>query len=306
MNISEAKKILIAEYLQSVGITPYKRQGNNLWYFSPFRNETEPSFKVNLARNEWYDFGTGTGGDIFKFVMEQHGTNDISRVLNIISGKMLNNQNAFSFRQQENLPVFENIQILPLENKALIQFLQGRKIYIPFAQRFCREIHYQLKDKSYFAVGFENDLHGYELRNEYFQGCLPPKTVTTVKNGNENAHCCIFEGFMDFLSYLTLLQKQNHNAQTFNKLDYIILNSVSNVSKAISIVKNYKNKYCYLDNDKSGISAFQEIRNNCGENVFDRSIHYQNYKDLNDYLCGKKQILNKVEKIVKKSKGMRI
>jgi len=59
MNIQEAKNISLADYLQSIGIIPRKRQGNNLWYSSPFRDETEPSFKVNLTRNEWKDFGSG-------------------------------------------------------------------------------------------------------------------------------------------------------------------------------------------------------------------------------------------------------
>jgi DNA primase len=51
MNTIDAKNIFLVDYLQSVGITPCKKQGNNVWYFSPFRNESEPSFKVNLARN---------------------------------------------------------------------------------------------------------------------------------------------------------------------------------------------------------------------------------------------------------------
>jgi hypothetical protein len=87
MNIAEAKAIPIADYLQSIGITPCKRQGNSLWYYSPFRQETEASFKVNLVRNEWYDFGAGKGGDILKFVMERQGINDISQVLHLISGE---------------------------------------------------------------------------------------------------------------------------------------------------------------------------------------------------------------------------
>jgi DNA primase len=81
MNIVEAKNIPLADYLQSLGITPYKKQGCNLWYYSPLREETEPSFKVNPTRNEWYDFGLGKGGNILDLVMEQHGTDDFSFIL---------------------------------------------------------------------------------------------------------------------------------------------------------------------------------------------------------------------------------
>jgi hypothetical protein len=300
MTIIEAKNISLADYLQTIGITPCKRQGNNLWYHSPFRNETEASFKVNLARNEWYDFGLGNGGDILKFVMEQFGTNDVSQALNFISGKANEAPtNSFSFRPQDNLPAFENIRILPLENPALIHYLKSRNIHIPIAQRYCKEVHYSLKDKAYFNIGFENDWGGYELRNEYFQGGLSPKTITTVQKGN--ATCCIFEGFMDYLSYVTLLHKRNPEVPNINKRDYIILNSVANLTKAIGIISNYSEKYCYLDNDQSGISTFQEIQNRCGANVFDRSIHYREYKDLNDYLCGKKQVQEQ-----RKKRGMRL
>jgi len=64
MNIQEAKQIKIADYLQSLGYSPVKQQGNCLWYKSPFRQETEASFKVNTDRNLWFDYGLGRGGNI--------------------------------------------------------------------------------------------------------------------------------------------------------------------------------------------------------------------------------------------------
>jgi hypothetical protein len=299
MTISDVKNIALADYLQSTGIIPCKRQGN-LWYYSPFRSETEPSFKVNLSRNEWYDFGLGKGGNILDFVMEQHGTDDVSHILQIISGKTPNMQSgSFSFRPQENLPAFENITVHSLENPALVQYLKERQIHIPFAEQACKEIRFTFKDKPYFAIGFENALGGYELRNKYFQGTLSPKTITQVANGNDS--CYIFEGFMDYLSYLTLLQKHNSDNPNIGKRDYIILNSVANASKAVDIIGSYQNKYCYLDNDKAGTSAFIEIRNRCGLNVSDKSAQYTGYKDLNDYLCDRKQVQEK-----RQSRGMKL
>ena len=57
MTIQEAKQIRIADYLQSLGYTPVKRQDSSLWYKSPLREEAEASFKVNTELNQWYDFG---------------------------------------------------------------------------------------------------------------------------------------------------------------------------------------------------------------------------------------------------------
>ncbi|KAA6311438.1 DNA primase, partial [termite gut metagenome] len=233
------------------------------------------------------------GGNMLDFVMEQQGIEDISHALQILSGKVarISPVNSFSFRRQENLSAYEDIRILPLENPLLIQYLRERQINILYAQQVCKEVHFKFKDKSYFVIGFENNLGGYELRNKYFQGAISPKGITTIKQGNDS--CCIFEGFMDYLSYLTLKQKHNPEYPNIEKQDYIILNSVSNTLKAIDTISGYREKYCYLDNDKAGASAYEEIRNKCGLNVSDRSVHYRGYKDLNDYLCGKKQVQEK-------------
>ena len=64
MTITDVKQIRISDYLHSLGYNPIKQQGGNLWYKSPFRQEKEPSFKVNTELNLWYDFGAGKGGNI--------------------------------------------------------------------------------------------------------------------------------------------------------------------------------------------------------------------------------------------------
>lgn len=51
MNIEEAKRIPLEDFLRRLGFTPVKRQGDSLWYRSPFREERTPSFKVSLSLN---------------------------------------------------------------------------------------------------------------------------------------------------------------------------------------------------------------------------------------------------------------
>lgn len=50
MNIEEAKKIPLEVFLQRLGFSPVKQQGDSLWYRSPFREERTPSFKVSLSK----------------------------------------------------------------------------------------------------------------------------------------------------------------------------------------------------------------------------------------------------------------
>ena len=84
MNIQEVKNIRIADYLQSLGYTPVKQQGNSLWYKSPLREEKDASFKVNTELNKWYDFGLGKGGNIIALAEELYATDYVPYLLNKI------------------------------------------------------------------------------------------------------------------------------------------------------------------------------------------------------------------------------
>lgn len=85
MTIQEAKQIRIADYLQSLGYTPVKQQGNSLWYKSPFREETEASFKVNTDRNLWFDYGLGRGGNIITLAQELYASDYVPYLLGRIA-----------------------------------------------------------------------------------------------------------------------------------------------------------------------------------------------------------------------------
>ena len=85
MTIEEAKSIRIADYLYSLGYSPVKQQGINLWYKSPFREESEASFKVNTEREQWYDFGLGKGGNIIALAAHLYATDHIPYILKRIA-----------------------------------------------------------------------------------------------------------------------------------------------------------------------------------------------------------------------------
>jgi DNA primase len=86
----------------------------------------------------------------------------------------------------------------------------------------------------------------------------------------------IFEGFIDFLSYLSL--KQNVSPI----IDSAILNSLANLPKAIPFLQTHQTIHAFLDNDKAGKRAVQCLNPLCKE-VIDQSVFYRNHKDLNDY-----------------------
>ena len=67
MNCEQANQMNLVDYLYTLGYSPKKIIGNNYWYHSPFRQERTPSFKIDRAKNLWYDFGKDKGGKTVDF-----------------------------------------------------------------------------------------------------------------------------------------------------------------------------------------------------------------------------------------------
>ena len=297
MTTQEAKNIRIADYLQSLGYTPVKQQGNSLWYKSPLREENDASFKVNTELNKWYDFGLGKGGNIIALAAELYHTENVACLLKRIEERTPYIRPAsfsFSAKQSDNR-TYRGLRVGELSSPALITYLQERGINIELAKRECREIRFMNADKPYFAIGFPNMAGGYEVRNRYFKGCVSPKDITHIRQQGEPRNVCyLFEGFMDYLSFLTIRVKNNPQYPRLTTQDYIILNSVSNLTKAESILATYTRIGCYLDNDTAGRNAYDNLKRMLGDRLQDMSIHYAGYNDLNEYLCNR-QSANQTE-----------
>lgn len=290
MDIQTAKQISIAEYLHSLGYSPVRRQGDNLWYKSPLREETEASFKVNTERNLWYDFATGKGGNIIALAAELYASDHVPYLLEMIARQAPHVRPvSFSFGGQTlSQPSFRQLEVMPLSSPALFSYLRERGINTELAKRECREVHYLTDGKPYFAVGFPNRSGGYEIRNKFFKGCIAPKDITHIRQEQTKETCYLFEGFMDYLSFLTLRLERCPDRPELDGQDYIVLNSTSNLSKAIHPLGDYERIHCFLDNDKAGMEAVQELREEYGMRIRDASHIYGGYNDLNDFLCSKR------------------
>lgn len=275
MNIDDIKKISLVEFLNQLGYQPTGRDSKGLWFYAPYRSERKPSFHVNPRKNLWFDFGTGAGGDIFSLAGEMSGETDFLRLADYIAEKMrLPVAKPYKPTPFVEEPTFENIEVSRLESPVLLRYLSDRGIPKEIAQRYCVQVDYELHGKRYYAVGFRNNADGYELRNPLFKGSYPPKHITLIANGN--ARCNVFEGFIDFLS----AERLGYN----DGLGTIVLNSVSNLQKAIPALGNYTVIQCYLDNDTAGRAALARLQREFGDRVMDKSALYPDHKDLNDYL----------------------
>lgn len=278
--IDAIRQTPLADFLARLGHEPVKRSGNELWYLAPYRSERTPSFRINVDKQVWYDFGLGKGGDLFTLAGEFIHSSDFmaqARYISEAAHVPLPVVTTPSFRKKALEPCFGEVEVIPLEHVALKEYLAERCIPFEIASRHCSRLNYSVYKKRYFAIGFENVSGGYEIRNKLFKGCVPPKDVSLIKCEEvQNGICNVFEGFMDFLSAVTLgIGKGN---------DHLVLNSVSNVEKAMKHLDGYGRIDCYLDNDDAGRRTLEMLRTHYGDNVTDCSHLYESCKDLNEYL----------------------
>ena len=288
MQLHDIKQVSIVDYLAQTGYKPKLIKGVNYWYCSPLRAELTPSFKVNAERNQWYDFATGDHGDIIDLVcaLQHCSTAEAMRRLAALKGVRL--APSFSFGGttpvRSQTPSMELIGVQAVKHPKLLLYLSERGLQPSDVSPFLSEVYYRVSEKCFFALGFQNDAGGWELRNPYFKGCFAPKAITTIK-GTDSHKLQLFEGFMDFLSW----RKLHPEGQD----DSIILNSLTLLPKLIPTLHPYPIIESLLDNDEAGDRATKQLFD-AGLPVKDMRACYAPYKDINEYLIlaeQRKQIL---------------
>ena len=294
MNISQAHEISIISFLEKEGFRPCRIYGDNYWYRSPLREEKIASFKVNRDINWWYDYGMSEGGDIVELAKRLRGLPTVSATLEYLEGESgcavrsaIPRASSSQAQPSHEQPTFT---VHPLKNKSLLSYLRSRQIDESIGCTYCQEIHQKQKGRWYFSVAFGNQSGGYELRNPYFKGCMGSKDLSIIaySPGEIQEGCLVFEGFMDFLSFLTLVKRQDYLFRMESPCDYLILNSVCNQKKVYQYLERYRHIHCFLDNDAAGKEAIESLHKLFEYRVTDESFRYADYKDINDYLMNKK------------------
>jgi len=288
-SLAGLKQLDIVDYLAKLGHSPVKVSGHNYWYLSPLRLEKDASFKVDKKLNAWYDHGIGKGGNLVDFGILYYRCS-VKEFLQ----KML--VDDFSFHQHPRVKSqekeeHENKIIItdshPIKNMALAYYLEERKIQLEVARLYCSEVHYQLNNKDYYAIGFANNSGGFELRNKYFKGSSSPKDSTLIRNEGAE-QLTVVEGFFSFLSYQSI-----HKAQAQPITDFLVLNSLSFVQKNIDRLQSYASTKLMLDNDLAGDNATAKLLA-ISPAIKDERKLYQGHKDLNDLLMHRQSTAQKI------------
>ena len=304
MKIEELKRIPIWELLSHLGIEPVSKRGGGaqLMYHSPLRPDRNASFSVSTRKNLWMDFGTSRGGNVIDLAIALKGNCTFSE-----AAAWLEEQASFFRSDIRNRDVsryddshmsrlsghsdISGMRVEDLTSPRLLDYLESRGIPASIGRSYCKEAHYTVRDREYYGVAFMNILGGMEIRSRFFKGCHGVKapTVVSVEKARRTTSCCVFEGFMDFLSYKVLEERGDGEIVQPFPCDCIILNSTSIIQRAIPFIGVYTIAYCYLDNDFAGTQALDTLDLLMPGRIFEMSSRFSSYNDLNDYLMQQPQ-----------------
>ena len=281
-------EIPIVDILSHVGFSD-KHRGD--MYYSPFRQESTPSFHINHRCNIWYDHGAGVGGGVLDLVrlLLKCTVRDAFDYLASIKG-LIPESVVYNRKKEVKEPVINIIKVNPqIQNETLLRYARSRAIGRDILNKYCQEVTFEIKGMSnriFHAIGFPNCEGGYVLRSTKHKKCTcnAPTWIDShdkISMTRTADKLYIFEGFMDFLSWKVL------DEFSFDNYDCCVLNSVNNLSKILPKITEYKSVKTFLDNDEAGLKAFSQLAQ--ALEMTDVSISemaglYDFYKDLNEML----------------------
>ena len=261
---------------------------------SPFRDERTPSFHILANGYAWKDFGDGSGGGVIDLVMrlENCGRETaIGRLRQIREqGTVFTAIPPRRERQPlERRPALSVYSSGPVRSGELIEYAASRGISREIFSAYCCEVIMRSGRRFYPYIGFPNSDGGYVLRSHQGKRCTSafPTFISTegvLCSSPSSARVAVFEGFFDFLSLLQLC------GRTVPDCDVCVLNSVTNLDKALPFILSHGYVETYLDNDEAGRKATERIRAGVlarTGRMDDMSCHYSGFNDVNDYLKAK-------------------
>lgn len=212
-----------------------------------------------------------------------------------LSGHTYNIDNGELTGKKNDVEKVSRLEILNISDSIrslrLCEYASSRGIDIGLLDRYCKEITYRNGNNGtiYKSIGFPNNAGGYVLRGPGFKGVSQSGITTINMHGQVDSkpssnRLLMFEGFINFLSYLAL----NDLDKAIG--DVLILNSTTNAPKAVEYISSHTNAEAYLDNDKTGRKCLSRLQESClGTRFWDASGLYAEYNDLNECLIAKIQ-----------------
>lgn len=287
MTFEEAKRVSVYDLCIKFGAKRVQASDAKHYalFHAPYREDRHPSLVVDLSANRWRDLAKGYGGDAVDLVCRQYEYMSARDALDFLGGNHMERSvdSSYSYKKMSPLKkenkrtLVHASQIMPLENKVLLDYVASRAISPAIAKRFCLEMHkMSTSGKEYYTLAFPSISGGYELRNSGFKGADGPKDISVIGQGNL---FLFFEGVFDFMSNVQIYGY--HSDAT-----YVVLNSTAMASRAAEYVtecgRTPEGVQLWLDNDDAGRAASTALLRYF-PSAIDMSDTYQGCVDLNEY-----------------------
>lgn len=303
-------------------------------YYSPFREEAKPSMCIRQkdGMDIWVDYGASLteedkragrkfhGGGVIDMAMELgHLTKKeaVDLLTTLHPGLAMQMETASSMARPVRKTFESGIVIEKIfdsfTNKSLVNYAEKQRcIPVNVLSHYCRQIKYHTvsnSSRSYIKIGFPNNEGGWALRGTKTKissgsGISTFNTAGELTATPSSDRAFIFEGFFDFLSWITW------NGGVLPKVDACVLNSVTNLHRAEEWLKAHKEIAICFDNDQAGENATKELVSICkGAEIRDCSYIYKGFNDLNEFFVHRRVNKSKIvqdEQTEPPSKGLKI
>jgi hypothetical protein len=276
------ENISLVDLLRNLGFESAKQVGKERLYISMLRDsDTNPSFSVNDKAGTWYDHGEGKGGNIIDFGLQYWQGLTFPEVL----AKIVSVSQAYPMQAQMKFqrklkttdePNYAVVEIKELgHHPVLTNYLESRAVMSVAAGRL-KEVYYFIENdnkvrSNFFAAGWHNETGSWEVRNANFKGCLGHKAISFIPNSERRL--AVFEGYFDYLSWLT--------DNPFSTESVLVLNSLALLQPGLIKAQPFSDIYLFFDHDPSGRRATAAFKQAMPAAI-DCSGIYTGYNDYND------------------------
>ena len=307
VDISALQEFSIVEFLARLGHQPVHKTGRDHFYHSMLRKtmRNTPSLAVWDSAGKWKDWGGANqsnivGGGIIQLGMAYWPglpyvdlLHKISEVCNLDPTLIPEYIPPVKYPTESEVADFrfELVKTKPLgSNFVLTQYLQSRGI-LDVASPYLKEVYYRDRSKSddqrtFYAIGWQNEHENWEFSNaKGFKSSTGAKGISVI-SGSPN-YAALFEGYMDFLSWFKV-----HRPALMPTV--IVLNSITQLSRAINLIKDFSEVNVYFDHDGPGRKCTSQLIAEV-PHIIDRSYEYLGYKDYNDKLMQEFQGIKRTE-----------
>lgn len=280
--------ISIVDFLRVQGRLPKHHVGNHWTFDAWWDGDQNGHLEVyhNHGRNvEWWwkNYKNGGSGDIIELAKVIYNTNDelqaMSRILSCEAATA-----TISHENEDDTPKGSAITFTgarPMESEANIEYAKGRGISPETAKLFMCDVFFKFATcpKRTLAIGMKNDSGGYATRTYTSKYSVGTADITTFRYTN-TGKWVVFEGMFDFLAYW-----EHHKAHTdmLHQCNYIVLNSTSNIKRAILALRGASIIHALTDNDKAGNKAVESLKTAFGNIVKDERHLLGAHNDYNEY-----------------------